>query len=90
MLTLRSLDDDAAFAFFIGQAVIIMVEDHVIDFGKSLGLRDALFWRLVGFSWTVFAIGASGEKWTSILTGHGMWVHERASDWFGIGPKVIP
>ena len=90
MLTLRSFDDDAAFAFFISQAIIIMLEDHVIDFGKRLGPKDSLFWRLVGFTWTLFAIGASCEKWSGKVIGHGMWIHDRAPDWFGIGPKAIP
>ncbi|CAJ2511971.1 Uu.00g075960.m01.CDS01 [Anthostomella pinea] len=88
MLVHRSFEDDAAFGFFIGQAVIIMVEDHVIDFGKRLGLKDSLFWRLVGFCWTVFAIGASCERYTSKMIGNEIWVLDRAPDWFGIGPVV--
>jgi hypothetical protein len=83
----RSLEDDGAFAVFIGQAVIIMIEDHIIDLGKRLGFKDSVFWRLVGFVWTVLAIGASTEKWTSNVVGHGMWVHDRKPDYFGIGPK---
>jgi hypothetical protein len=87
MLIHRSLEDDGAFAVFIGQAVIIMIEDHIIGLGKRLGFKDSVFWRLVGFVWTVLAIGASTEKWTSNVVGHGMWVHDRKPDYFGIGPK---
>ncbi|KAH7075826.1 membrane bound O-acyl transferase family-domain-containing protein [Paraphoma chrysanthemicola] len=87
MVVHRSLDEDAAFATFIGQAVIIMAEDHVIALGKRLGLRDSAFWRLVGFAWTVLAIGASTERWTGKVVGHGMWVHDRKPDYFRIGPK---
>lgn len=87
MLIHRSLEDDGAFAVFIGQAVIIMIEDHIIGLGKRLGFKDSVFWRLLGFVWTVLAIGASTEKWTSKVVGHGMWVHDRKPDYFGIGPK---
>jgi hypothetical protein len=89
MLVHRSFEDDGAFVCFIGQAVIIMVEDHAIDLGKSLGLKDSAFWRLVGFAWTIFAIGASMQRWSSKTVGHGMWIHNREYDVFGIGPKIV-
>ncbi|KAH3910271.1 hypothetical protein HBH56_149490 [Parastagonospora nodorum] len=89
MFVHRSLEDDGAFACFIGQAAIIMVEDHVIDFGKRLGFKDSIFWRLVGFAWTVFAIGASFTGWTSCVVDHGMWFHDRTRDIFGVGPQIV-
>ena len=89
MLVHGSREDDGAIAFFVGQATIIMVEDHIIDFGRSLGFTDSRIWRVVGFFWTVLAIGASSEKWTGKLLSHGMWVHERELDFFGIGPKIV-
>ncbi|KAF1941963.1 hypothetical protein EJ02DRAFT_503108 [Clathrospora elynae] len=89
MLVHRSFNDDGAFQWLMGQAVVIMVEDHVIDFGKSLGLKDSAFWRVVGFVWTVFAVGAGLEGHVSILTGHGIWVHDRGRDYFGIGPAIV-
>lgn len=90
MFVHRSFEDDAAFACFIGQAAIIMVEDHVIDFGKRLGFKDSIFWRLVGFAWTVFAIGASFTGWTSCVVDHGMWFHDRTQDIFSVGPQIVP
>jgi hypothetical protein len=84
-----SFEDDAAFTFFLGQAAIILVEDHLIDLGKKLGFRDSAFWRIVGFVWTVLAIGAGTERWSAKQIGHGMWIHERALDIFGIGPQII-
>lgn len=87
MLVHRSPEDDAAFVVFLGQAVIIMIEDHIIDFGKTLGLRDSVVWRVVGFVWTMFVVGATLQKWSGSVIGHGMWIHERERDFFGIGPR---
>jgi hypothetical protein len=88
MLVQRSFEDDGAFVCYVGQAVIIFLEDHIIDVGKKLGFKDSAAWRLVGFAWTIFAIGASLQAWTSNTVAHGVWIHDRARDVFGIGPKV--
>lgn len=88
MLVHRSLEDDGAWANFLGQALIIMIEDHVIDLGKSLGLRPSIFWKLLGFVWTVFILGATMQVYVGNVIAHGTWVHNRAQDWFSIGPKV--
>jgi Membrane bound O-acyl transferase family len=88
MLYHGSFEDGGAMKAFLGQAIIIFVEDHLVEFGKKIGFRDSLFWRLVGFAWTVLAVGASMEGWTGSLLEHGLWVHEREMDLFGIGPKV--
>lgn len=82
----RSFEDDAALTCFLGQAVIIMIEDHVIELGKSLGLKDSTFWRCVGFCWTIFALGASTQIWTCAVVDRGLWIHDRGRDFFGIGP----
>jgi hypothetical protein len=89
MFVHHSLKDDSAFAFFLGQAAIIMIEDHIIDLGRSLGFRDSTFWRLVGFAWTVLAIGSSSKGWTNSLVDNGMWVHDRTRDVVGIGPQMF-
>ncbi|KAF1851785.1 uncharacterized protein K460DRAFT_41305 [Cucurbitaria berberidis CBS 394.84] len=90
MLIHRSFNDDRAYAFFISQAMIIIIEGHFIVLGKHLGLKDSLFWRCIGFFWTVFVIGASFDLVSSRTNAHGMWIHDRERDWFGIGPKVVP
>jgi hypothetical protein len=36
----------------------------------------------------VLAVGVSMESWTDLLLEHGLWVHDREVDWFGIGPKI--
>lgn len=82
-----SLDDNRAMRVFLSQAVIIFIEDHLIELGRRCGFRDGLFWRLVGFVWTVLAIGASLEQWTGELIGQGLFVHDREVDFFSIGPK---
>lgn len=87
MLIHRSFEDDGALSCFIGQAVIIMVEDHVIEIGKRVGFKDSRFWRLVGFFWTIFAMGASCQSWTTQVIQRGMWVHTKIPDFLGLGPK---
>jgi hypothetical protein len=87
MLCHASLNEDGAFKSFLLQAVVIFFEDHVIALGKRWGLRDSVFWRGVGLCWTVLAIGWSMEGWTGKLLRHGLWVHDREPDFFGIGPK---
>jgi hypothetical protein len=88
MLCHGSLEEDGAFLAFLLQAPIILIEDHVISIGKSFGLRDSLFWRLVGFAWTILAIGVSLDSWIDSQLRHGMWVQAREPDWFGIGPRI--
>lgn len=89
MLCHRSFQDDYAMITFFAQAVIIMVEDHVIDFGKGLGFKDNTFWRCVGFVWAAFALGASNIVWAHGTLRHGQWVVDRERDLFGIGPKFF-
>jgi hypothetical protein len=89
MFVHRSFEDDAAFIFFLGQAVIIFIEDHLIDIGKKLGFKDSVFWRIIGFVWTVLAVGAGTEPWSAKAIGHGIWIHDCALDLFGIGPQIV-
>ncbi|KAL5118952.1 hypothetical protein ACEQ8H_003081 [Pleosporales sp. CAS-2024a] len=89
MIVNRSYNGDGAFACFLAQATIIMIEDHVIEFAKSLGLKDSTFWRLFGFVWTIVAIGLSTQYWTSQFVDHGLWIHDGAHDFFGIGPHIV-
>lgn len=87
MLCHASLSSDGAFRSFLLQAVIILFEDHVIEIGKNCGLKDGTLWRVLGLCWVVLAIGASFETWTGRLLNHGLWVHDRETDLFGIGPR---
>lgn len=87
MLCHASLNDDQAIKIFLFQAVIIFVEDHLIEFGRKSGLKDSVFWRTVGFGWVMLAVGASFEVWTGRLLRHGLWIHDREIDIFGIGPS---
>lgn len=87
MLCHASLKDDQALKVFLFQAVIIFVEDHLIELGKNCGLRDGTFWRVVGFCWILLAVGASFEVWTGKLLRYGLWIHDREVDIFGIGPN---
>ena len=88
MLYHGSFNDDRALKVFLAQAGIIFVEDHLIEFGKRMGFKDSAFWRLIGLVWTVVTIGASMESWTGLLLKHGLWIHDREMDWFGIGPQI--
>ena len=87
MLCHASLEDDHATEVFMYQALLIFMEDHVIALGKRVGLRNSIGWRVVGFAWTVLAIGTSLQSWTSKSLDHGLWVHDREVDLFGLGPK---
>lgn len=87
MLCHASFEDDDAMRVFMYQAVLIFVEDHVIEFSKKCGVKDSRFWRVVGFAWTSVALGTSLQGWTSKSLGHGLWVHDREADFFGLGPK---
>lgn len=88
MLIHRSFEDDAVIMFFLLQIPAIVVEDYVVEFGKSLGLRDSFFWRLTGLVWTMFVLGVTGQNWVDKILGRGIWIHEREVDWFGLAPKI--
>ncbi|KAJ4472956.1 membrane bound O-acyl transferase family-domain-containing protein [Lentinula aciculospora] len=83
-------------AFFLSQAVAIMVEDGVIALGKRAGLKDGKHIRLLGYCWTAswfafclpmwidpyFHDGmASGELFSPI---GGLWT----GDWTGASVKI--
>ncbi|KAF3052258.1 hypothetical protein E8E11_011419 [Didymella keratinophila] len=87
MLCHASLVDDYAMRVFLYQATLIFVEDHAIKLGKKMGFRDSMGWRVAGYAWTALAIGTSLQSWTSRSLGHGLWVHDRENDFFGLGPK---
>ena len=88
MLVHHSFEDDAVIAFFLLQIPAIMLEGYAIETGKRLGLRDSLLWRLTGLAWTVCVLGITGEKWVDKLVSHGLWIHVREVDWFGLAPKI--
>jgi hypothetical protein len=75
VLCSKSWNDDSALFFFSVQAPIIMLEDHVIAMGTSLGLNDSFLWRLFGFLWTILAIGYTCSTWVSCLIDNGVWVY---------------
>lgn len=83
-----AFEDDGAMRAFLFQAVVIMVEDHVVMLGKRWGCRDCVGWRVVGFVWTGVAYGVTCERWICSMIERGIWVHDREKDWFGIGPEV--
>ena len=87
MLCHRSLNNDSAFAVFMAQAAAIMIEDHVIELGHHLGLRYSTGWRAVGYIWVISWFGLSTIPYTSAQLYHGLWIHERTRDVFGLGPK---
>ncbi|CBX98949.1 hypothetical protein LEMA_P081880.1 [Plenodomus lingam JN3] len=80
LLCSKALNDDSALFFFGIQAPIIMLEDHVIAKGKSLGFKDSPLWRFIGFVWTTLAIGFTCRAWVGSMIDNGMWVHARKKD----------
>jgi cellulose synthase/poly-beta-1,6-N-acetylglucosamine synthase-like glycosyltransferase len=77
MLCSKSLNDDASLYFFTVQAVVIMFEDHVIALGRYLSLQESPFWHMIGFLWTITAIGFTCRTWVACLIDNGAWVHAR-------------
>jgi hypothetical protein len=51
---LVSGSDFGEWKFFLYQAVAIMLEDHIVDAAKTVGLQQNRFWKGIGFAW-VFA-----------------------------------
>ncbi|KAL6162273.1 hypothetical protein ACJQWK_11215 [Exserohilum turcicum] len=87
MMIAHSWDDTGSWRFFLTQAAIIMVEDHVIALGKKLGCRDSARWRLLGFVWVVLIMGCTFEDYFRHMVRQKVWVHGYMPDFFGIGPK---
>ncbi|PSN63634.1 hypothetical protein BS50DRAFT_557722 [Corynespora cassiicola Philippines] len=79
-------EDDASIACFMSQALVILVEDHIIKFAGSMGLKKSRFWRYFGYCWTTLWFGISTCSFTSSITGNGLWIHPVQYDLFGIGP----
>ncbi|KAF2756077.1 hypothetical protein EJ05DRAFT_487879 [Pseudovirgaria hyperparasitica] len=86
MLTHRDFSTNREFEFFMSQAVMIFIEDHVIKLGKALGLRPNRFWRLVGYISTIIWFGHSVAIWQSSSVRRGMWVFSPSYDLLGLGP----
>jgi len=86
MANARAFRDNGEISFFIAQAVIILIEDHIIDFGRKLGVQDSRTLRILGYLWTIMWFGYSLRPWTSGGVSKGLWIHNRSVDIFGIGP----
>ena len=86
MANARTFRDNGEMNFFIAQAVIILIEDHVIDFGRKLGVQDSRTLRILGYLWTIMWFGYSLRPWASGGVSKGLWTHNRSVDIFGIGP----
>lgn len=71
--------DTGNFTFFMSQAVMIFVEDHVIAGLRELGFRDRRAWRVVGYCWTV--------AW--LLYSYRWWVGPQLSEGAGVFPSPI-
>ncbi|KAE9994733.1 hypothetical protein EG327_002997 [Venturia inaequalis] len=61
--------------FFFLQAVAIMIEDHVIAFGRDvLGIRANRFWKGVGFCWFIVWTSWSRRSWYGPQVEKGFWL----------------
>ncbi|KAF2116638.1 membrane bound O-acyl transferase family-domain-containing protein [Lophiotrema nucula] len=90
MLTHRSIAKGKYdVAYFMAQPVAILIEDHVIDLGRHLGLRDSPAWRMVGYIWTVAWFGLSTIRYADSMVSSGMWIHDKNMyrNVLGIGPE---
>lgn len=75
--------------FFLTQAIAIMIEDHVIAFGRHvLGIKGtSRFWKGVGFCWVVAFTTWSRRSWYGPQVEKGYWVNRQGADWLGFGAR---
>jgi hypothetical protein len=59
--------------FFLSQAVIIMIEDHVLDAAKAAGIKPNFFWHSVGYIWVIAWFSYSLRFWMDGLARAGFW-----------------
>ncbi|KAJ3982014.1 membrane bound O-acyl transferase family-domain-containing protein [Lentinula detonsa] len=83
-------------AFFLSQAVVIMIEDGVIALGKRAGVRDGTFIRLLGYFWTATWFAFCLPIWIDPYFHDGMATSKLLSpigglwkgDWTGASIKI--
>lgn len=74
--------------FFLLQAVAIMIEDHVVAFGREvLGIKANRFWKVVGFCWVIVWASWSRRVQYGPKVERGFWVSRQGTDWLGVGTR---
>ncbi|KAF2093444.1 hypothetical protein NA57DRAFT_48353 [Rhizodiscina lignyota] len=75
--------DTGEIPFWMAQATAIMIEDHVVSFGKQLGLKDSEFWRFAGFVWVGVWFSWSPQTLFGNSVEDGFLISRRPPDMFG-------
>ncbi|TLD18352.1 membrane bound O-acyl transferase family-domain-containing protein [Venturia nashicola] len=74
--------------FFLLQAIVIMIEDHAIAFGRDvLGIKANRVWKVVGFCWFIIWTSWSRGNWYGPQVENGFWVNRPGTDWLGVGTR---
>ncbi|KAI5886447.1 uncharacterized protein SCHCODRAFT_02641768 [Schizophyllum commune H4-8] len=85
---LGSWSASRALPFFLTQASAIMFERGVIHVAKkTLGLRDAWYWRVVGVLWTFTLLGATLPMWIDPIAAAG--VMDEGADFGAVNQWVL-
>ncbi len=71
--------------FFWSQAMIIMLEDHIIQLGRALYFKESGFWRFIGFLYTITWFSYSMRGWYGVQTEQGLWLNPEPTDWLQLG-----
>jgi hypothetical protein len=66
--------EGSEYFFFVSQAVVILVEDHILSLGRKIGLEFNLFWRLVGYLWVFCWFTYSFRPYAECAIALGAWV----------------
>jgi hypothetical protein len=70
-------NDVGSWWFFMSQAVVILVEDHVLDASKAMGLRRNAFWQGLGYLYVFAWLSFSLRFYMAGLISIGMWLLPR-------------
>ncbi|KAL1727927.1 hypothetical protein EV714DRAFT_275135 [Schizophyllum commune] len=85
---LGSWSASRALPFFLTQATAIIFERGVIHVAKkTLGLRDAWYWRVVGVLWTFTLLGATLPMWIDPISAAG--VMDEGADFGAVNQWIL-
>ncbi|KIK71659.1 hypothetical protein GYMLUDRAFT_104650, partial [Collybiopsis luxurians FD-317 M1] len=57
--------------FFVSQVAVIMIEARIIGFGKSIGIRDGILVRILGYMWTLSWFALALPMWVDPMHHNG-------------------
>jgi Membrane bound O-acyl transferase family len=64
--------DPRPIRFFLYQAIAITFEDAIIALAKRVGLKNSMFYRLLGYAWVYFCLLVTLAHWMDPLNAVGI------------------